>query len=68
MITQHTLKNSPYFNGLGHIAKTMICKKVNLDKITLGVNMSTLQSFDFWVDKCNPTERVKQIVKELIKK
>lgn len=67
MISNTRLEESEHFNSLDHIQKQIISKKTNRDKISLGVNMSELQSFDFWVEKCEPTERLRLIVKDLVK-
>jgi len=51
---------------LDHIQKQMILKKANREKISLGLKMSELKSFEFWVENRSPSERIKTIVKELI--
>jgi|AntRauTorckE5430_2_1112549.scaffolds.fasta_scaffold00943_10 hypothetical protein len=66
MISQKKLDRNNYFTSLDHIQKQILLKKVNRDKITLGVNMSELRGFDFWVDKCSPTKHVKTIVEEIL--
>jgi hypothetical protein len=66
MISQEKLQESTHFNSLDHIQKQMILKKDNREKISLGLIMSELRSFDFWLEKCQPSDRVKTIVQELI--
>ena len=66
MISQEKLQKSKHFNSLDHIHKQMILKKANREKISLGLKMSEIKSFDFWVENQSPSERIKTIVKELI--
>ena len=66
MISNSILSKSEHFNSLTHIQKEMVSKKINREKITLGLKMSELRGFDYWVSKCNPTERIKNIVSDLI--
>jgi hypothetical protein len=68
MISQEKLQESIHFNSLDHIQKQMILKKDNREKISLGLIMSQLRSFDFWLEKCQPSDRLKTIVQELINK
>jgi len=66
MISQEKLQKSKHFNSLDHIQKQMILKKANREKISLGLKMSELKSFEFWVENRSPSERVINIVYELI--
>jgi hypothetical protein len=66
MISQEKLQESIHFNSLDHIQKQMILKKDNREKISLGLIMSELRGFDFWLEKCQPSDRLKTIVQELI--
>jgi len=66
MISQEKLQKSEHFNSLDHIQKQIILKKANRERISLGLKMSELRSFDFWVENQSPSERVRNIVEELI--
>lgn len=66
MISQEKLQKIKHFNSLDHIQKQMILKKANREKISLGLKMSELKSFEFWVENQTPSERVRNIVEELI--
>ena len=66
MISQEKLQKSKHFNSLDHIQKQIILKKANRERISLGLKMSELRSFDFWVENQSPSERVRNIVEELI--
>lgn len=66
MISNTLLAESEHFNSLDHIQKQILSKKINREKITLGVKMSELRSFDFWVSNCNPSERVRLIVSDIV--
>jgi hypothetical protein len=66
MIDQNKIKETKLYKSLGHIQRVMLFKKVNLDAIELGVNMSKLKSFDFWVKTTTPHSRIKSVVRELV--
>ena len=66
MITIETISKTKCYKSLDHIQKVMMGKKVNLIAIDLGLKMSALRGFDFWVGNTSPNNRVKEIVKELL--
>lgn len=66
MITSNQIKKTEHYKSLDNIQKSLIIKKTQSEKIDLGVNMSQLKSYDFWVEKTSPRHHVKSIVKELI--
>lgn len=66
MISQEKLQKIEHFNSLDHIQKQMVLKKANREKISLGLKMSELKGFEFWVENRSPSERVRNIVQELI--
>lgn len=67
MINQEAIKNTKFYQSLDHIQRVMILKGVSLSAIELGVNMSNLRGFDFWVKNTSPNARIKSIVEELVK-
>ena len=66
MIVSKKIKETKHYKSLDNVQKALIVKKSQTEKITLGVNMSRLRSFEFWVDKTKPRHHVKAIVEELV--
>lgn len=65
MITAQNIKNTDCYKNMDNVQRSLIVKKTQLQKITLGVNMSKLQTFEFWVSKTNPRHHVKSMVMEI---
>jgi hypothetical protein len=66
MITATQVKETRFYKTLDNVQGSIILKKNCLEKINLGVNMSNLKSYDFWVEKTSPRHKTKEIVKELL--
>lgn len=66
MISQKTLLQSKHYNALDHIQQKIVSKKETFEQIDHGINMSNLKGFEYWVEKCQPNSRVKEIVSDLV--
>ena len=66
MITSTQISKTKYFKVLDNVQKKMVVKKESVERINLGVTMSGLKSFDFWVGKTSPTMRIESVVRELV--
>lgn len=64
--TKDSIKATKAYLNLSEIARKMISKKINYQKIQNGVHVASNRGFDFWVQNYHPSYAVKEIVKELI--
>lgn len=61
------IKETDYFKNTNPIRQKVLLRKETVRAIELGVNMSKLKSFDFWVQTTNPVKEVKLVVSEILK-
>ena len=66
MITSTQIELTSHFKTLENVKKLLIVKKPSILSIDLGVTMSKLKSFDYWVEKTSPRYDVRCIVEELL--
>lgn len=60
------IKQTAHYKLLSPIQQKMIFKKTPMEQIRLGVKMSELQTFDFWVRTTKPRDAIKGIVMDLV--
>jgi len=66
MITSTQVKSTEHFKTLDKVKQILIVKKTSMNTISLGVTMSKLRGFDYWVKNTSPRYDVKCIVNEII--
>jgi hypothetical protein len=66
MIDINKIKETKVYKSLNHIQKVMFLKKINIKRIELGITMSKLRSFDFWVQTTKPNSKTESVVRELL--
>lgn len=67
MISTNKLKQTNAYKNLDAVQQKTYLNKNTVRDIELGVNMSNLKGFDFWVKTCSPKRFIKAIVEELLK-
>lgn len=60
------IKETEAFKSLTKMQQVMLLKKTSLEEIRLGLAMTKLKSFSFWIKTCTPREAIKIVVEELI--
>ena len=66
MVTSTQITETKHYQNMDNVKQIIIKKRNSLMEINLGVNMSKLRGFDFWVKNNSPRYNIKCIVEELI--
>lgn len=69
MINQEAIKETKAFIKIkDDVQKNLVLKPGSVKQIQYGVTLSKNTSYERWVEISHPTEKTKEIVKELINK
>lgn len=61
------IENTAYYKSCEKFKKGLLLSRGSVEKIRLGVKMTELKGFDFWVKTTHPSRDIETIVLELTK-